>query len=97
MPIRVELPPTFADRLASTDRPLVGLWACAGSPVTAEIVAGSGCDWVLLDAEHSPNGLESILAQLHAMSAYPAAPVVRLPYGDTVSIKQVLDLGRRTC
>ncbi|MFV0435302.1 MAG: HpcH/HpaI aldolase family protein, partial [Leucobacter sp.] len=56
-------------------------------------VAGSGCDWVLLDAEHSPNGLESVLAQLYAMSAYPVAPLVRPPFGDTVTIKQFLDLG----
>lgn len=93
MSIRLELPATLRDQLAAADRPLIGLWACAGSPITAEIVAGSGCDWVLLDAEHSPNGLESVLAQLHAMSAYPVTPVVRPPYGDTVAIKQYLDLG----
>lgn len=93
MPIRVELPATLRERLDAADRPLIGLWACAGSPITAEIVAGSGCDWVLLDAEHSPNGLESVLAQLYAMSAYPVAPLVRPPYGDTVTIKQFLDLG----
>ncbi|PRI09974.1 HpcH/HpaI aldolase family protein [Leucobacter massiliensis] len=93
MPLRLSLPATLRERLDAADRPLIGLWACAGSPVTAEIVAGSGCDWVLLDAEHSPNGLESILAQLYAMSAYPAAPLVRPPFGDTVTIKQYLDLG----
>ena len=95
MSFRLELPPTLANRLASRgeDRPLIGLWACAGSPITAEIVASSGCDWVLLDAEHSPNTLDSVLAQLYAMSAYPATPVVRPPYGDTVLIKQYLDVG----
>ncbi|MFA5607430.1 MAG: HpcH/HpaI aldolase/citrate lyase family protein [Leucobacter sp.] len=93
MPVHLTLPPTLRDRLAASANPLIGLWACAGSPVTAEIVAGSGCDWVLLDGEHSPNGLESILAQLYAMSAYPVAPVVRPPFGDTVTIKQYLDLG----
>ena len=93
MPIRLELPPTLADRLRSADRPLIGLWACAGSTVTAEIVAGSGCDWVLIDAEHSPNGLESLMAQLHAVSAYPVAPLVRPWYGDTVTIKRFLDIG----
>ncbi len=93
MPIRIELPATLRTRLDASERPLIGLWACAGSPVTAEIVAGSGCDWVLLDAEHSPNGLESVLAQLYAMSAYPVAPLVRPPFGDTVTIKQYLDLG----
>ncbi len=93
MPIRIELPPTFVARMSNEHRALIGLWACAGSAVTAEIVAGSGCDWVLIDAEHSPNSLESLLAQLHAVSAYPATPLVRVPYGDTVVIKQVLDLG----
>ncbi|QAB18253.1 2-dehydro-3-deoxyglucarate aldolase [Leucobacter muris] len=93
MPIRLELPATLRERLDAADRPLIGLWACAGSPITAEIVAGSGCDWVLLDAEHSPNGLESVLAQLYAMSAYPVAPLVRPPFGDSVTIKQFLDLG----
>lgn len=79
--------------MATSDRTLTGLWVCSGSPIVAEIVAGSGTDWVLLDAEHSPNGLESVLAQLYAMSAYPVAPVVRPPIGDTVVIKQYLDLG----
>ena len=93
MPFHLTLPDTLRDRISASDRALIGLWASASSPVTAEIVAGSGCDWVLLDAEHSPNGLESVLAQLHAMSAYPVAPLVRVPYGDTVTIKQFLDLG----
>ncbi len=91
--IRLELPPTLRDRIKTASHPLIGLWACAGSHVTTEIVAGSGCDLVLLDAEHSPNGLESVLAQLYAMSAYPATPVVRPPSGDAVTIKQFLDLG----
>ena len=43
--------------------------------------------------EHSPNGLESVLAQLQAVAAYPVTPVVRVPIGDVVTIKQVLDLG----
>lgn len=93
MPIRLNLPHTFAARLASATRPQIGLWVCSGSPLMAEIVAGSGVDWVLIDGEHSPNGLESILAQLYAVSAYPVAPVVRVPYGEPVIIKQVLDLG----
>lgn len=93
MPIRLSLPETFAARLAAASRPQIGLWVCSGNPIMAEIAAGSGVDWVLIDGEHSPNGLESILAQLYAVSAYPVAPVVRVPFGDPVVIKQVLDLG----
>lgn len=93
MPVRIELPKTFKQRLDEAGEPLIGLWASAASYVTAEIVASSGADWVLLDAEHSPNGLETTLMQLYAMSAYSATPLVRVPYGDTVLIKQFLDLG----
>lgn len=93
MPVRMTLPPTLAARLAASDRPLVGMWVCSGSALNAEIAAGSGLDVVLIDAEHSPNGPESIIAQLHAVAAYPVAPLVRPPFGDTVVIKQYLDLG----
>lgn len=93
MPVRMTLPPTLAERIAASDRPLVGMWVCSGSAMNAEIAAGSGLDLVLVDAEHSPNGPESILAQLQAVAAYPVAPLVRPPFGDTVVIKQYLDLG----
>ncbi|WP_234988094.1 HpcH/HpaI aldolase/citrate lyase family protein [Demequina sp. NBRC 110056] len=87
------LPPTLAARLASADRPLAGMWVCSGSPVIAEICAGGGLDWLLIDMEHGPNGLESVLAQLQAVAAYPVTPVVRVPANDPVTLKQLLDLG----
>jgi 4-hydroxy-2-oxoheptanedioate aldolase len=91
MPLR--LTPTFRDALAHADRPLAGMWVCTGSPLVAEICAGSGLDWLLVDMEHSPHSLESVLTQLQAVAAYPVTPVVRVPTGDVVTIKQVLDLG----
>ncbi|MGN8551458.1 UNVERIFIED_CONTAM: aldolase/citrate lyase family protein [Microbacterium sp. SLM126] len=91
MPLRLN--PTFRDALAAADRPLAGMWVCSGSPLVAEICAGAGLDWLLIDMEHSPNGLESVLAQLQAVGAYPVTPVVRVPIGDVVTLKQVLDLG----
>ncbi|MGV9546049.1 HpcH/HpaI aldolase family protein [Nocardia beijingensis] len=91
MPLRLN--PTFRDRLAGADRTLFGGWICSGSPVAAEIMAGAGLDWLLIDMEHAPNGLESVLTQLYAVSGYSSTPVVRVPEGETVVIKQVLDLG----
>ncbi|WP_380170499.1 HpcH/HpaI aldolase/citrate lyase family protein [Kineococcus sp. DHX-1] len=90
------LPLTLCDALRAADRPLFGGWICSGSPVAAEIMAGSGLDFVLVDMEHAPNGLESVLAQLHAVSGYPVVPVVRVAAADEVLLKQVLDLGART-
>lgn len=91
MPLRLN--PTFRDRLTGSDRTLFGGWICSGSPLAAETMAGAGLDWLLIDMEHAPNGLESTLAQLHAVSGYPSTPMVRVPTGETVIIKQVLDLG----
>ncbi|MGO4103503.1 HpcH/HpaI aldolase/citrate lyase family protein [Leifsonia sp. YAF41] len=91
MSFRVD--PTFRDTLAATDRPQIGMWVCSGSALVAEICAGSGLDWLLIDTEHSPNGLESTLSQLQAVAAYPIVPLVRVPIGDRVIVKQLLDLG----
>jgi 4-hydroxy-2-oxoheptanedioate aldolase len=60
------------------------------------MVAGAGFDWLLLDTEHSPNDLESVLTQLQAAAAYPSAPVVRVPWNDMVAIKRVLDIGAQS-
>jgi 4-hydroxy-2-oxoheptanedioate aldolase len=75
------------------ERPVTGMWVASGSPVCAEICAGAGLDWLLIDSEHAPNDLRSILAQLQAVAAYPVTPVVRPPVGEPVVIKQLLDLG----
>ncbi len=84
---------TFREALAASDRPLVGMWVCSGSSIAAEICAGAGLDWLLIDMEHSTNNLESVLHQLQAAAAYPVSSLVRVPTNDTVIIKQVLDLG----
>lgn len=96
MPLRVADPVSLKHALAAADRPLAGMWVCSGSPLIAELCAGAGLDWLLIDAEHSPNGLEGILAQLQAVGGQPAVPVVRPPANDPVSIKQYLDLGVAT-
>lgn len=91
MPLRLD--PTFRDRLAETDRPLIGMWLSTGSPLLAEICAGSGVDWLLIDMEHGPNTLTTVQHQLQVIAAYPATVVVRVPVNDPVIIKQVLDAG----
>jgi 4-hydroxy-2-oxoheptanedioate aldolase len=81
----------FADKRAT-----IGLWQALATPYTAEICATAGYDWLMFDAEHSPNTLQTLLGQLQAVSGYPLEPVVRPPVGDPVIIKQYLDMGFRT-
>jgi 4-hydroxy-2-oxoheptanedioate aldolase len=52
---------------------------------------------LLVDGEHAPNDLASILAQLQTIAAYPAShAIARVPVSDTTVIKQYLDLGVQT-
>jgi 4-hydroxy-2-oxoheptanedioate aldolase len=74
----------------------IGLWLAMADSYSAEICAGSGFDWLLLDAEHSPLDLRTMLAQLQSVAPYPAHAVVRPPTGDPVLIKQMLDIGAQT-
>lgn len=73
----------------------LGLWCSLGSPLATEIIAGSGTDWLLIDGEHSPNDLLSIMAQLQAVGAHPVEPCVRLPEDNATLVKQFMDAGAR--
>src|SRR5438552_2885023 len=73
-------------------RPQVGLWCSSCSNVTAEVIAGAGFDWILIDTEHGPNELPMVLSQLQAMAGGTAAAVVRPAWNDLVLIKRLLDV-----
>ena len=75
---------------------LTGLWVALANPHSAEICAGAGFDWILVDAEHGPNDIPLIATQLAAVTRHPAHPVVRLPVGEPWLIKQALDIGAQT-
>jgi 4-hydroxy-2-oxoheptanedioate aldolase len=82
-------------------RTQIGLWLGLADPYAAEICAGAGFDWVLIDGEHSPNDLRSTLAIAQAIAAYPQThAVARVPMGHgqvgQMLIKQYLDIGIQT-
>lgn len=73
-----------------------GFWLGLCNPLSAELLAYTGYDWLLIDGEHAPNDLRTILAQLQAISGTPSHPVVRLVDHDTAKIKQYLDIGAQS-
>ena len=89
----LRLKPTFADRLRESTEPLVGLWAASGSPVATEIVAGSGADLVLIDAEHGPIDASTALPLLQAVAGHDCTALVRVPWNDAIAMKRFLDIG----
>ena len=94
MSLRLDKP--FGQHLHTLGRPAVGMWVCSGSPVAAEICAGAGLDYLLIDGEHAPLSLENVQAQLRTIAGYRVPTMVRVPALDPVLIKQFLDLGAQT-
>lgn len=92
----MELPQNPFKRALQAGRAQIGLWSSLSSNYSVEVIAGAGFDWLLLDTEHSPNDLESLLTQLQAAAPYPTHPVVRVPWNDMVMIKRVLDIGAQS-
>ena len=74
-------------------RPQIGLWSSLGSGTAAEILAGAGFDWLLIDTEHAPTELPMVVEQLRAMVGGTASPIVRPAWNDPVLFKRLLDVG----
>lgn len=81
----------FRARLKRGEK-LLGTMVTLASPVAAEILSGVGFDWLFVDGEHGPLDSGDLLGILQAADQRVAC-VVRVPAGDEVAIKKVLDLG----
>ncbi len=74
-------------------KPQIGIWISLSSPFAAEAVAGAGFDWALIDMEHSPNDLVSVMGQLQVFAGYQTSAIVRPEWNNPVLIKRLLDIG----
>lgn len=86
----------FKAALKQGDSALIGLWVACADAYVASIAGGAGFDWLVIDGEHAPNDLRSIVAQLLALQSSPAEAVVRPPVDEPWMLKQLLDAGART-
>jgi 4-hydroxy-2-oxoheptanedioate aldolase len=78
-----------------------GLWVSLLGTLGTEICAGAGFDWLLLDAEHTPNDPLNLMHQAQTIAGYPGThAIARVPMGHgwvgQASIKQYLDIGIQT-
>jgi len=85
----------FKSALARGDT-LYGCWAGFADPYATEVLATAGFDWLVIDGEHAPNDLRTMMHQLQMLQGRASQPVVRLPMGEAWLIKQVLDVGAQT-
>jgi 4-hydroxy-2-oxoheptanedioate aldolase len=92
----MKIPANAFKRALRDGKPQIGLWMGMSDPSVAELLAGTGFDWLLIDAEHSPNDARSVLPLLQAVAPYPVHPIVRPVHGAVEAIKQYLDIGAQT-
>lgn len=93
----MELPPNALKACLGDGGPVQwGMFTSLADPVAAEICAGAGFDFVIVDTEHAPADLRTVLHQLQALGAYPLEPVVRAWNDDRALLKRLLDVGART-
>jgi 4-hydroxy-2-oxoheptanedioate aldolase len=71
----------------------VGVFIGAASPVTAEVCAAAGADWVLLDLEHGAGGEDQVGSVVLAAAAYDVPTVVRAESAARIRLGRILDLG----
>ena len=84
----------FQDLLAARgSRVPIGTWIMSASPIVAEAIGNAGFDWAVLDMEHTPLDLMGLVHLLQAVGNTRMAPLVRVPWNDTVIVKRVLDAG----
>jgi 4-hydroxy-2-oxoheptanedioate aldolase len=79
-------------RLFSGDT-VLGCFLSLGSPITTELMGNAGYDWALIDLEHGAGSESEALHQLQALSATPAAAIVRVESTARQRAHRLLDMG----
>lgn len=87
------LRPNFMKEKLDRGEAVIGSWAMIPSPVTAEILAVAGLDFVIIDAEHGPIGYETAQTMAMACEARQVSPVMRVGDVNADAMQRALDLG----
>lgn len=74
-------------------KPAIGTFVALGHPDVTEMLSRLAYDWLVIDAEHSPMGFETVQRLLQGMNGSDCTPIVRPPWNDMVAIKRILDTG----
>jgi 2-keto-3-deoxy-L-rhamnonate aldolase RhmA len=84
---------TFLRNRVRAGEQVVGTFVKTTSPQTIEVLAQSALDFVVLDAEHAPFGIDTLSQALGVALALKLPALVRVPGHDPAFINACLDLG----
>jgi 4-hydroxy-2-oxoheptanedioate aldolase len=80
-------------RAMAEGRATLGYLVSMASVQLVQALARTGVDWLMIDTEHAPIGIESVAAMVAATGGTPATPLVRVPGARPEWVKPVLDCG----
>ena len=83
----------FLKEKISANETVLGTWSVIPSPVTADIMASSGLDFIILDREHGPINFETFQNQIMACESRGVSPVIRVSNVSESEILKALDIG----
>jgi 2-keto-3-deoxy-L-rhamnonate aldolase RhmA len=90
------MPAPFTNPLKSrlkAGHKLAGAWCQLANSLAAELLSQAGFDWLLVDLEHGPGEILTLISQIQAMGSGGALPIVRAPWNDFIALKRILDAG----
>lgn len=74
-------------------RATLGYLVTMASVQMVQALARTGIDWLMIDTEHAPIGVESVAAMIAATGGTSVTPLVRVPGPRPDLVKPVLDCG----
>lgn len=74
----------------------IGLWSQLANPIATEVIAEAGYDFIVVDTEHAPNDVVTVMPQLQVIDRTTTSAVLRMPWNDLVLTKRYLDIGAQT-
>ena len=80
-------------KLLNSGGKALGCWTSMDSPITTEILAEAGFDFLLIDHEHGYGDSKGLAVQLQAMAGTNTSSLLRVPELDQTYIKRVMDTG----
>jgi 4-hydroxy-2-oxoheptanedioate aldolase len=79
--------------LLTAQSPALGTWVKLDTTESVEIMADAGFDFVVVDLEHAPLGLDTAARMIALALTARMLPLVRVPSHDAATIARVLDAG----
>lgn len=91
-----EMPKNRFKAELGSGRTLFGLWLGIPDNSVAELMAGAGFDWLVVDHEHGTFELRDVMVHLQAMAPYAVAPIVRPVDDNPALLKKLCDIGAQS-